>query len=150
MLLELRLFKLKSHVGKITYLYVFRLEECKACQSKGNSCFGPREDLYDIKVNTVVRFSYYSKLIRISLFFSISYQLIGLFYRFLDHYNRYDLWIYAMQVLFDVSLFVIADLRKQLFRETEGRLLQTSIGSKGKIVKPLWNLLINCNISRER
>ena len=43
-------------MGKITYLYVSRLEECKACQSKGDSRFRPQEDLYNIKVDTVVRF----------------------------------------------------------------------------------------------
>ena len=43
-------------MGKITYVYVSQLEECKASQSKGDSYFGPQEDLYNIKVDTVVRF----------------------------------------------------------------------------------------------
>ena len=55
MLLKLRPFWLRFHVGKITYLYVSQLEECKASQSKGNACSGPQEGLYDIKVDTVVR-----------------------------------------------------------------------------------------------
>ena len=77
-------------MGKITYLYVSRLEEFKACKSKGNACSGPQEGLYDIKADTVVGFFLF-KLIQISMFFSISCQLIGLFYGFLDHHNRYDL-----------------------------------------------------------
>ena len=55
MLLKLRPFCLRFYVGKITYLYVSRLEECKAGQSKGNACSGPQEGLYDIKADTVVR-----------------------------------------------------------------------------------------------
>ena len=77
-------------MGKITYFYLSRLEQCKACQSKGNTCSGPQEGLYDIKADTVVRLFLF-KLIQISSFFSISCQLIGLFYGFLDHNNGYDL-----------------------------------------------------------
>ena len=77
-------------MGRITYLHVSQLEECEACQSKGNAYSEPQEDLYNIKADTVVRLLLF-KLIQISLFFSISCQLIGLFYGFLDHHNRYDL-----------------------------------------------------------
>ena len=65
-------------MGRITYLYVSRLEECKADLSKGNAYSGPQEDLYNIKADTVVRLFLF-KLIQINLFFSISCQLIVYF-----------------------------------------------------------------------
>ena len=89
-----------------------RLEECKACQSKGDSCFRPREGLFNIKVEKVVRFFLLFK-VNTNKYVSLNKLSIdSLFYGFLDHHNRYDLLIYAMQVLFDVCFFVIVDLRR--------------------------------------
>ena len=77
-------------MGKITYLYVSRLEECKACQSKGNSCFEPQEDLFNIKAEKVVRFFYF-KVNTNKFVFLNKLSIDCLFYGFLDHHNRYDL-----------------------------------------------------------
>ena len=65
-------------MGRITHLYVSRLEECKADLSKGKACSKPQEDLYNIKVDMVVRLFLF-QLIQINPFFSISCQLIVYF-----------------------------------------------------------------------
>ena len=89
--MELRPFLLIFYVGNITYLYVSRLEECKAYQSKGNSCFGPQEDLFNIKAEKVVRFFLLFKVNTNKFVFLNKLSIDYLFYGFLDHHNRYDL-----------------------------------------------------------
>ena len=78
-------------MGKITYLYVSWLEECKAGQSKGNTCSKPQEDMYNIKVDTVVRFFLLFKVNTNKSVFLNKLSSDCLFYGFLDHHNGYDL-----------------------------------------------------------
>ena len=69
---------------------ISRLEECKTYQSRGNSCIGTWEDLFNIKAKKVVRFFYYFKVNTNNFVFLNKLSTDCLFYGFLDHHNRYD------------------------------------------------------------
>ena len=91
MLLRFSILSAELLRGKITYLFVLLEEECKTYQSRGDSCFGPREGLSNIKAKVVRFFCIFLRLIQSSYVFLNKLSFDRLFHRFLDHYDKHDL-----------------------------------------------------------